>query len=184
MEAGLEIFGEARSPDELHSAIRDIAALRGATCAGLDEVGGLTGGYTAKLLAGTKQFGAMSLFAMLGALGTKLQLVDDPEARERFGKRLNETPRQRAPKVGPTISPTVRAAVLASERKWRRARLRRKIRERLAAMTPEQRSESARRAAQARWAALTPEQRANATAPARRARKRNRKAAAHANRRT
>ena len=52
----------------------------------LDDLAGLQSGYVSKLLAPNrvKNFGAMSLPAVLGALGVALVLVEDTAATERM----------------------------------------------------------------------------------------------------
>jgi hypothetical protein len=74
-------------------------SLRGALCARkeelhvagqvLDEVAGLPENYVSKLLAHKPQrrIGWDSLLPLLGSLGCKLLLVDDPEARRRNKRR-------------------------------------------------------------------------------------------------
>jgi hypothetical protein len=57
----------------------------------IDHVGGLPVGYAQKVLGSrpTKRVGLKSMGDLLGALGLKAQLVEDPEAFARVAGRLN-----------------------------------------------------------------------------------------------
>jgi hypothetical protein len=57
----------------------------------VDEIAGYAGGYTQKLLGArpVKRIGLRSMGDVLGALGLKAQLIEDPEAFARVAGRLN-----------------------------------------------------------------------------------------------
>ena len=57
----------------------------------VDEIAGYAGGYTQKLLGArpAKRIGLRSMGEILGALGLKAQLIEDPEAFARVAGRLN-----------------------------------------------------------------------------------------------
>jgi hypothetical protein len=61
-----------------------------------NNVAGLSDGRLAQLLSlrtlhstqGTRRFGALSLGPLLGILGVKLQMIEDPDAVKKYGSRL------------------------------------------------------------------------------------------------
>jgi hypothetical protein len=70
----------------------------------LDDISGLHSGYSAKVLAAEesrsnhpKLLGGMSLEAILGALGLRLRLEEDPEALEQIKPRLIPRHRRGSP---------------------------------------------------------------------------------------
>ena len=65
----------------------------------LDDLSGVQSGYTSKLLSPQplKRLGAMSLPALLGALGVALVMVEDSAQVERVQGRW--TPRKRPPRL-------------------------------------------------------------------------------------
>jgi hypothetical protein len=74
----------------------------------LDQLAGLPLGYCAKILGPgqVKHLGPISLQSLLGALGCRLQLVEDPEAMARIRDRLiPRTFRQRPPDGYPELEP-------------------------------------------------------------------------------
>lgn len=74
-----------RSLDDLVAAVCDRRDYLNVPHELIDHLAGLQAGYTSKLLAPSriKNFGAMSLPAVLGALGVALTLVEDSAAIER-----------------------------------------------------------------------------------------------------
>jgi hypothetical protein len=68
---------------------RDRADAMGMTRLEIDEQAGLQSGYSGKLLSmnPVKCFGPVSLGAMLGAIGCKLLLIEDPVQTERILSR-------------------------------------------------------------------------------------------------
>jgi len=74
----------------------------------IDNIAGLQSGYTSKLLAPTpiKNLGAMSMGALLGALGMALVAVPDPDAVAQVQTRWQKRKRpQKLP--SPSISPSI-----------------------------------------------------------------------------
>jgi hypothetical protein len=76
--------------DDLLDAARARKAQLGITFATLDDVSVVQPGYSAKLLGPvpTKNFGPMSFSAIMGALGVKLVMVEDPVALAQVRGRL------------------------------------------------------------------------------------------------
>lgn len=76
----------------LIDAIRARVAELGINYELIDEFAGLASGHFAKLVCDPplKKMGSMTLFLVLGALGLRLALVDDPEARERTQARFKK----------------------------------------------------------------------------------------------
>jgi hypothetical protein len=110
----------------------------------VDEFCGFTTNYVSKLLAPRpmRNFGTMSLDAMLSALGVTLVAYEDPRATARARERLKK--REYSPAVS---RPSNRLVVL----RFSRAHYRRMARARMLKLTPEQRSEIARNASRKRW---------------------------------
>jgi hypothetical protein len=138
----------ARNYAELVDAFRKRCHELGAAMEQLDEIAGLPARYVSKLLApvSVKAFGPISLGPLLGSLGVKLVMVEDPEAFARVKRRL------------------VRSAHAGSKMLARRNRhggfqmwrgnpdLARKIRMRqILKQTPQQRRRTAKHAAMIRW---------------------------------
>jgi hypothetical protein len=94
-----------RGYDDLLSAARARMAQLDITFATLDAVSGVASGYSAKLLGPEpcKRFGEMSLGAIMGALGLKLAVLDDPEALAQVRDRLVER-RLEGPQYRPRLS--------------------------------------------------------------------------------
>jgi hypothetical protein len=93
--------GEIRTYRALVDALRARRLDLDISFALLDELAGLHSGYSSKVLAAEgsssvhpKFLGRVSLAAILGALGLRLRLEEDPEALERIRPRL--VPRYRA----------------------------------------------------------------------------------------
>jgi hypothetical protein len=75
----MEIIGIAQSPAEI-AGLLDLQRRRlGLVNLCLDDVAGLQQGYSAKIFAGVKRLGDMSMPAMIGATGCKLVVVHDPD---------------------------------------------------------------------------------------------------------
>src|SRR5262245_36425277 len=90
------ILGEARDYRELIEVLRARVTELDTTMESVDDLAGLPTRYCSKLLApaAIKGLGKVSMGAILGALCTKLLLVEDSEALARIGHRL--TPRKNA----------------------------------------------------------------------------------------
>jgi transcriptional regulator with XRE-family HTH domain len=88
-------------PTDIKSYTELVAALvarrnaLGVTQEVVNEVGGLAAGYVSKVECGTKRLGKVTLALLLGALGLKLTLSEDPEALERVRGMFE----QRTPKT-------------------------------------------------------------------------------------
>jgi hypothetical protein len=75
---------------DLLAALRQRKEELNASMATIDEVAGLPQGYVSKLLAQIKGISRTSLGPLLGALGLKLLVVEDPEALDRVRDRLTQ----------------------------------------------------------------------------------------------
>jgi hypothetical protein len=135
--------------EDLRLALRARAEALNISRETLDAAAGLAAGHASKILAPRpiKRIGGRTLPLLLGALGLRLVLIEDPEALGRIASRLE--PRQ--------VRTPIRA-VKAGRGRTRLVSLRhlRKIapeggRARMAKMTPRQRSKHARAAVMARW---------------------------------
>jgi general stress protein YciG len=80
---------EVGSYSQLIELLRHRVEELGITLDTIDEVGGLASRYASKLLSNppVKSMGAMSLFAVIGVLGLRLQLCSDSAAIERLSRR-------------------------------------------------------------------------------------------------
>jgi hypothetical protein len=89
-----------RSSDDLRELFRRRVAELGISLDTLDEIAGLPTRYSAKLLSldPTRQFGAISFSALLGALALQLVAMEDAETLARIQRRL--VPVQKAPHPG------------------------------------------------------------------------------------
>jgi hypothetical protein len=131
-----------------------IAAFRAAAAArhiaigseNVATVSGLPSNYVAKLLQPrpTKRIGAISLGPLLGVLGLKLVVLEDPEAVARFSSRIEQ-------RNGSSVRTAATHQFSLSNRFLK------KIgaeggKARAKKLTPSQRSRSSRKAALARWA--------------------------------
>jgi hypothetical protein len=89
-----------RTSEDLRELFRQRVAYLGISLDTLDEIAGLPTRYSAKLLSldPTRQFGAISFSALLGALALQLVAVEDTEALARVQRRL--IPIQKAPHPG------------------------------------------------------------------------------------
>jgi hypothetical protein len=90
------VFAPVNSYDELHRVIRTRASLMQASRSALDAATGLPDGYCGKVLSKNygKNFGKLSLFAMLEVLGLGLIVVDDRDAIERGQTLLGRFPKR------------------------------------------------------------------------------------------
>jgi len=141
------MLAEVTSPSDLHNALRQRADQLGVTREVLDQVSGLTSGYSSKLLAPepSKMFGRVSLSLMLSALGCRLVLLADPTAAP-FLARL---PKRQRPPAGPDHWRTKRkAAAVATALQAASAALNAARNEKL---SREERRSIASAAARARW---------------------------------
>lgn len=79
-------LGEAKSYDDLQPILRARADALGLSRVELDRIAGVPSGYSAKVLAEVpiRKLGPDTLGPMLGALGVKIMLVEDPEALAKF----------------------------------------------------------------------------------------------------
>jgi hypothetical protein len=79
-----------RTTDDLRQLFRQRVAYLGISLDTLDEIAGLPTRYSAKLLSldPTRQFGAISFSALLGALALQLVAMEDAEALARVQRRL------------------------------------------------------------------------------------------------
>jgi hypothetical protein len=128
--------------DGLRSRVSELN-VAGAT---VDGIAGYAAGYTQKLLGvrQVKRLGMRSMGDLLGALGLKAQLVEDPEAMARVSSRLVQR-RQSVPAAGThavhfEVSKRFLRKIAAMGGKARAAKL-----------TPRQRSALGRRLAYQRW---------------------------------
>ena len=83
-------LGVVRDYKDLIAVVRARVAALEITLETLDAVSGVQSGYSAKILGPnpTKNFGQLSLGAIMGALGLQLLAVDDREALTRVQGRL------------------------------------------------------------------------------------------------
>lgn len=86
----MDVLGEIRSYEDLHSLLRARVNALQISRAQLNEIAGFQSGYAEKLLAAKpmRKLGTMSLAVILPALGVRLVLTEDPEALARIGTRL------------------------------------------------------------------------------------------------
>lgn len=153
------LYGTAQTPNALVELLRARKNELNIADKELDEIAGLAAGYTGKLLgpARVKQFGSMSLFAMVGALGLTLSLHVDEEATRRVLARVQKRERNR-PYVpmasrglysqGPLGRDVIRRVFKSHIRQYaKKGGI-----ERAKSLSPIQRIRAARKAARARWA--------------------------------
>jgi hypothetical protein len=140
-----------RGLEELRCALRQRAEALGISRITLDEVSGMTPGYAAKVLApqSMKQIGKVSLPLLLGALGVKLILAEDPVALERVRSRL--TPRQSSQLRMSACLWGRSGKQYEVSRRWIKKVAAKGGRVRAQALTPKQRSKQASIAATIRW---------------------------------
>jgi hypothetical protein len=143
--ADVRVFAPVGSLDDVREALRARFDEMEVARTVIDDAAGLQEGYAAKLLAGLKRFGDISLFPMIQTAGLRLALIEDPDAASRLQalpKRVQHAVRCRP--VGKALMKAARPAVLRElGAKGGRAAM--------AKLSPEQRREFARQAARARW---------------------------------
>ena len=76
-----------RSREDLVVAVRSRQEELGISCLTIDEIAGLASGHTSKLTSQVKGFGLVSVFLVLGALGLRLRIEEDPAAIAKFAPR-------------------------------------------------------------------------------------------------
>jgi hypothetical protein len=109
MLARPELLEPIRSYDDLHKALRARADELNLSRLELDRLAGITSGYASKLLAPVplKRLSPYTFTLMVGALGIRLRVEEDPEALERISrfaqKREVKVP-MRAHKINPRSS--------------------------------------------------------------------------------
>lgn len=133
MGAGMEnLVGRVVTFDDLRKLIDAHRRAIGVTLLALDDMSGTQSGYNSKLAVGIKNYGNMSLPAVLGALGLELWVVRAASTNTRNNVIPNtyvENYRAQRKKIA-SMGGAARSAKL----------------------TVEQKRQSARKAAQARWA--------------------------------
>jgi hypothetical protein len=97
----LQVLAAIDDYDALHAALRARAVALRLSRATIDDLSGVPDRYCAKLFGPgqVRRLGQISLGPVLSALGVKLILVDDPEARraiERRAPKRDETQVRRA----------------------------------------------------------------------------------------
>lgn len=148
-------LGIARSYDDLHRIMRARADELEVSRLVLDETAGITAGHSSKLLAPRpmRRLGAVTMPAMLGALGLALVVVEDPEALARIArlpKRRSTNVRHRDASEREPMLPAEKPRGPKHPQRgsdWaQQMNARRSFR-----LSRRKRSEIARRAARARW---------------------------------
>jgi hypothetical protein len=145
----IEPIAVVRSVDDLHAALRQRATALNISRATIDEVAGLPGGYSGKILAPrpVKRLGSLALNLLLPTLGLQLVLVEDEAALARLRTRL----------VAREVAVPSRACLWAGKarievsRRWVRRIAADGGRARARALSPKERSKQARAAAVYRW---------------------------------
>jgi len=140
------VLAEVTDPASLHQALRQRAEALSVTSETLDAVAGVPSGYCGKLLSLSpqKSLGAVSMPAVLGALGVRLVLLTDPAA-EPFLQRL---PKRERPAIGAHWRTKRKAAEAATALGAAASALNSARNQKL---TAAERVASARNAANARW---------------------------------
>ncbi len=134
---------------ELQEALRERAEKLQVSRQALDDIAGLQGGYTAKLLqpVPVKPMGIMSLGALLGAMGVRLVLIEDQAALARVKSRLVSSMSERSGLTMPTRNSLPGHDIWKGNRFWGKALAVR----RMAKLSHEELSHMARHAAFYRW---------------------------------
>jgi len=141
-----EIIGEARDHDELVALLRKRKDALGLSDKVVEEIADMAGSFVSKILAPqpVKTLGRTSLTLLLGALGLKLIVVEDPDQVRRVRRRWTERAEHHV-NIAPHTLRTARPIVL---------------------------SRLARKAALARWARVPTDERQSIVARLNEARKR------------
>jgi hypothetical protein len=141
----MKVLAEITSDQGLLDALRAQADTLDVTRDSIDREAGFTPGYASKLLSPRqiKRFGGMSRYALIGALGAKLVLVEEVRIRTKLEKR----------RVKPGM---LAVSVGRGKHRMMSKRFLRKIAPRGGNMrahnlTPRRRKQIARKAARARW---------------------------------
>jgi hypothetical protein len=87
-ERCMDILARVQSYSELRSAFAVRQRELGLTHLEVDDIAGLQTGYFSKLQCGLKNFGPMSLDAVLGALGVEIVLVRSDEVHRALSSAL------------------------------------------------------------------------------------------------
>lgn len=118
----------------------------------VDELTGLPGGYTGKVLgpARVKKMGALSLWLMLEVLALKIEFHTDLQTAEKMAVRWEKRSEGQA-NLNNNARPLSMRALAKKHRATFRASGKAGNRARQAALSPEKRSMLARRAAKKRW---------------------------------
>lgn len=137
--------------DGLVAALRNRAGELGLTFELIDLVAGFTARYASKVLgpSKTKNIGRMSFDALLGTLGLKVVLIEDPEALAKVQGRFQERHSSKAQGSGEARLGKMtlnRVYVPVIREMSRRAAEARRVK-----IPPEKRRQLARMAARARW---------------------------------
>jgi hypothetical protein len=80
------------SREELRELVRRRQDELNVPCLQVDEIAGIATGHFSKLTCGIKNFGFLSTFVVLQALGLRIRIEEDPEMTARLRHRW--TPRQ------------------------------------------------------------------------------------------
>ena len=75
-----KVIGEAVDHDGLVALLRQRKDALDLSDLVLDDLSGLTPGHSAKILTCVKRIGGLSLAPLLGALGLRMVLIEDPDA--------------------------------------------------------------------------------------------------------
>jgi hypothetical protein len=140
------VLAEVTDPASLHHALRQRAEMLQISRETLDAVAGVPSGYCGKLLSLSpqKSLGAVSMPAVLGALGVRLVLLTDPTA----APLLARLPKRERPLTGTHWRTQRRASEAATALGAAGAALNKARNQKL---TAAERVASARNAATARW---------------------------------
>jgi hypothetical protein len=156
-----------KSYDDLHHALRARAETLDLSRETIDAISGVSQGYSSRLLSDppTKRLSFDLVGIFLSALGLRLQLVEDPDAFERFTRRAAKRQHPTSVPLGPSPIERAREIWIENCRRGGKTSMRRKSqRERQAfgrvggearrdALTDWRRKKIAQNAAIARWAA-------------------------------
>jgi hypothetical protein len=144
----MRVIAELGNYDAMIAALSARAAALGVSQTVLDELAGLSAGYTGQVFGGsqTKRLGWLTTWLMLPVLGARLVLIEDAAARTMMEKHYGERRANQARK-GNYASPVSKHVLSRANRHF--SRLGNKARWR--GTTKEERSEHGRKMAMARW---------------------------------
>jgi hypothetical protein len=123
----------------------------------LDEIGGLSDGQAAAILANFAGMGPVSLGLILGALGLQLAVIEDPEATARLRRRIDNGLRRIGKMVRPSHSIQARKTTIRYSFLTDPVSQRVKGKRRMALLTKAQRSAFGRRGNTVRWSRIRAE---------------------------